>query len=211
MDVHPPHKPIHSVKEFLVHLLAITIGLLIALGLEASVEWVHHRHQAQDARENILQEIRDNQKDVVEYLNTLPAQEKALEDNLGVVNDLQHGRPHKPLEVFSWSNMRFQDSAWNAASSSGAIGFMGYDEVKRYERLYNSQKIIGSFMERHLDDRIEVRIFLNHIQSKDKLSDAELENGKWTIEKMIWLEGAYEESGHALNDDLYTKLLAQEK
>ncbi len=47
MDVHAPHKPIHSIKEFLVHLLAITIGLLIALGLESSVEWVHHRHLAQ--------------------------------------------------------------------------------------------------------------------------------------------------------------------
>lgn len=40
MEVHPPHKPIHSVKEFMVHLLAITIGLLIALGLEASVRVV---------------------------------------------------------------------------------------------------------------------------------------------------------------------------
>jgi hypothetical protein len=60
MDVHPPHGPIHTVKEFMVHLLAITIGLLIALGLEGSVEWVHHRHLARDARENIFQEKRQS-------------------------------------------------------------------------------------------------------------------------------------------------------
>lgn len=53
MEVHPPHSPIHSVKEFMVHLLAITIGLLIALGLEASVEWLHHRSLVREARENM--------------------------------------------------------------------------------------------------------------------------------------------------------------
>ena len=40
MEVHPPHSPVRSIKDFMVHLLAITIGLLIALGLEASVEWM---------------------------------------------------------------------------------------------------------------------------------------------------------------------------
>jgi hypothetical protein len=34
----------------MVHQQAITIGLLIALGLESSVEWLHHRHLARDAR-----------------------------------------------------------------------------------------------------------------------------------------------------------------
>jgi len=211
MDVHAPHKPIHSIKEFLVHLLAITIGLLIALGLEASVECVHHRHLAQEARENILQEIRDNQKSDVEYLQTLPAIRKALELNRDVVDDELHGRPIKPLDKFSWSNLRFQDSAWNAAYSSGAITFMNYDEVKRYEKIYNTQKLIASFMERHIDDRIDVRIFLQRMEAGDKLSKDELESGKQTLERMLWLEFAYDESSHTLNDNLYTKLLAQVK
>jgi hypothetical protein len=38
VEVYPPYKPIHSVKEFMVHQQAITIGLLIALGLESFVE-----------------------------------------------------------------------------------------------------------------------------------------------------------------------------
>ena len=33
MEVHAPHSPVRSIKDFMVHLLAITIGLLIAPGL----------------------------------------------------------------------------------------------------------------------------------------------------------------------------------
>src|ERR1035441_4507065 len=118
MEVYPPHKPIHSIKEFLVHLLAITIGLLIALGLEASVEWLHHRHLARDARENIFQEMRVNQQDVVRQLNALPADEKRLDEILSLVDDAQHGRPQKPIGGFMWTSVLLRDSAWNAASST---------------------------------------------------------------------------------------------
>ncbi len=38
LDVHPPHQPVHGWRDFLIHLLTITVGLLIALGLEAVAE-----------------------------------------------------------------------------------------------------------------------------------------------------------------------------
>ena len=44
-DVHAPHQTIHTWKDFLIHIAAITIGLLLAVGLEQTVEYVHHRHQ----------------------------------------------------------------------------------------------------------------------------------------------------------------------
>jgi hypothetical protein len=49
MDVQPPQQPIHSVKDFLLHLLTITVGLLIALALEAAVQYLHHRSLVRDA------------------------------------------------------------------------------------------------------------------------------------------------------------------
>jgi hypothetical protein len=50
MDLHPPHQPIHTLKDFLLHLLTITVGLFIALTLEAAIESLHHRHLVRDAR-----------------------------------------------------------------------------------------------------------------------------------------------------------------
>jgi hypothetical protein len=45
LDVHAAHEDIRSWRGFLIHIAAIVIGLLIAVGLEQSVEFFHHRHQ----------------------------------------------------------------------------------------------------------------------------------------------------------------------
>lgn len=45
LEVHPPHAPTRSWKEFLVHIAAIAVGLLLAIGLEQAVEAVHHSRQ----------------------------------------------------------------------------------------------------------------------------------------------------------------------
>jgi len=38
LDVHPPHEAIHTWKGFFIHIATIVIGLLIAIGLEQTVE-----------------------------------------------------------------------------------------------------------------------------------------------------------------------------
>ena len=210
MEVHAPHKPIHSIKEFLVHLLAITIGLLIALGLEATVEWVHHRHLARDARENIYQEFRANQQDVQRQLNALPDEDKRLNEILNLVNDAEYGRPHMPAGDFMWTSILLRDSAWNAASSTGAIAFMDYDEVKRYSQLYDLQKIYSSLMARDLQDRHEMNLFMLRMNMPGKLSEAEYESGKRIIqsEKLAIME--FREMDNFLNGG-YSRLLSQAK
>jgi hypothetical protein len=48
LEAHAPHEPIHSWKGFLIHIASIAIGLLLALGLEQTVEALHHAHQRSD-------------------------------------------------------------------------------------------------------------------------------------------------------------------
>ena len=60
LDVHVPDHKLGGVRDFVIHILTITVGLLIALGLEASVEALHHRHQRNEADETIRQELREN-------------------------------------------------------------------------------------------------------------------------------------------------------
>jgi hypothetical protein len=76
MDIHPPMKPVESLKEFGMHLLIVTTGILIALSLEGLLEWRHHRELAQEARTNILNEIRDNEKGLADFLKAAPATSK---------------------------------------------------------------------------------------------------------------------------------------
>jgi hypothetical protein len=60
LDVHPAHEPIHTWKGFLIHIATIVIGLLIALGLEQTVEYFHHRHEVREARESLAAEHEEN-------------------------------------------------------------------------------------------------------------------------------------------------------
>lgn len=210
MDVHTPHKPIHSIKEFLVHLLAITIGLLIALGLEATVEWVHHLHMARDAQENILQEVRANQRGVLTHLSAMQNEQKRLEAILAEVNDLQKKRPTKPLGDFNWTYNIPVDSAWNATSSSGAIAYMQYRDVKRYSQLYDFQKLYNSYVQHYLEERHEMNVLTERLQAEGRLSDAEFENIKHIIQSEILRTMELKEMDQTLND-AYSAMLSPEK
>ena len=156
MDVHPPHSPIHSVKEFLVHLLAITIGLLIALGLESSVEWVHHRHVAREARENIFQEMRDNRQIVTAHLSAIPGETGYLNELLAAVNSPKNAQSEKKIAQFNWMMPLLSESSWIAASSTGATSYMDYAEVKRYSQVYAVQSLYSSTMDRNIERRREM-------------------------------------------------------
>jgi hypothetical protein len=50
----------HSVKEFAAHYFMIVVSILTALGLEATVEHLHHKHAAEAAQKSIEQELHNN-------------------------------------------------------------------------------------------------------------------------------------------------------
>ena len=52
LDVHPAHHAASSWKEFFIHIATIVLGLLIAVGLEQTVEYFHHRHELAEVRES---------------------------------------------------------------------------------------------------------------------------------------------------------------
>jgi hypothetical protein len=60
IDVHAPHGGVHTWKDFWIHLGTITLGLLIAISLEQSVEWVHHRLERHQLEEDLHAEAARN-------------------------------------------------------------------------------------------------------------------------------------------------------
>jgi len=44
LDVHAPHESIHTWKSFFIHIATIVVGLFIAVSLEQTIEFFHHRH-----------------------------------------------------------------------------------------------------------------------------------------------------------------------
>ena len=53
LDVHPPHEATHTWKDFFIHIATICVGLLIAVGLEQSVEAIHRHNETVELRESL--------------------------------------------------------------------------------------------------------------------------------------------------------------
>ncbi len=60
LDVHPPTHATHTWRDFFIHIATIVVGLIIAVGLEQGVEYLHHRHQIKETREELRLEREKN-------------------------------------------------------------------------------------------------------------------------------------------------------
>jgi hypothetical protein len=56
LDVHAPHESIHTWKSFFIHIAAICVGLLLAVGLEQSVEALHRQYERGHLQESLQHE-----------------------------------------------------------------------------------------------------------------------------------------------------------
>ncbi|MDP9037941.1 MAG: hypothetical protein M3O02_01545 [Acidobacteriota bacterium] len=142
LDVHPPHEKIHSLRDFLLHLLTITIGLLIALGLEAMVEAAHHRRERIEAEQMIRRELRENRDSLMKMQTTTMSEILDLQRALVFAEDLRSGKKDDPAGLkLGFTVGPLQSAAWSAASLNGAIGYMDYAEVQRFASAYKNQDL----------------------------------------------------------------------
>jgi hypothetical protein len=141
IDIHPPEHGIHGTRDFFLHLFTITIGLLIALSLEASVEAVHHRHQRKEAEATIRQEIVDNRAKLVKMQTNTRTEIDNLSHALTFVEDLRSGKKDDPSGIkLDFKVEPLQSAGWSTASATGALSYMSYNEVQNFATAYHEQQ-----------------------------------------------------------------------
>jgi len=118
IDVHPPHEPMHGWRDFFLHLTTITIGLLIALSLEAAVEWQHHRHLAHEAEASLHSEIEHNANSIVGAIDDLHKQQHILQQDVAV---LRYIEKNKKAPEKSSINISFR-SAFASPALTTSVG-----------------------------------------------------------------------------------------
>jgi len=166
IDVHPPEDGIHGGRDFFLHLFTITIGLLIALGLEATVEAIHHRHQRQEAETLVRREIQNN---LTRLRDGAPEATAELHQMARVLQTLEARSQSQPgilnEKDFVFREAPIQDAAWRTANSTGALTYMNYAEVERFSDAYKEQALLQTMEEQALEDYLElVPIVSPHIK-----------------------------------------------
>jgi hypothetical protein len=169
IDVHAPHHTPGGVRDFLIHLLTITAGLLIALGLEAGVEALHHHHQRLEAEAMIRGEIKSNDEKLEQNLSQFKDELDGMNRVLQALESLSQGKPGVLVEKdFLFSQSQMQDSAWRTAASTNALSYMDYDQVERFSEAYKEQDQLETMEKQTAEDYLMlIPIFLNHTKDID--------------------------------------------
>jgi hypothetical protein len=125
LDVHPPHQPAHTWKDFFIHIATIVIGLLIAVGLEQTVEYVHHRHQGHEAERLLQEDWEFNRTSLAVNLQMLPWRERYLRKDLEVLERLRTRtlRADDQLDFYS-NHYVFTDANWREVQQNGTVAYL---------------------------------------------------------------------------------------
>jgi hypothetical protein len=149
MDVHAPHEPIHTWRDFFLHLITITIGLLIALSLEAAVEGMHHRHEVKETREALRLEREHNRRSFALNTKYFRAGGALFQNNLLVLLYLQQhpGTPEDQLPglvVWGAYYEPIVEASWKTAQQTNVTALMPQDEVTKDAALYSELELLES-------------------------------------------------------------------
>jgi hypothetical protein len=187
LDVHPPHEPVHGVRDFILHLLTITIGLLIAVGIEGCVEWQHHRHLVHEAEASLHEEIKSNADGMQSVLNTIHEQQKTLEQDVAILQQFARGNTPKDKHMsVSWRILTLDDVSWRTAQATGAFAYMSYADAREYANIYHAQEEYDSLQHQAMRDATySVALFVG---TEDTHSDPTPEEAKEVISRMQVLQ-----------------------
>ena len=186
MEIHAPEKPIHSLKDFFLHLLTITIGILIAMSLEGWMETRKHHKLVDVATANITKEITENKVALDGSLKNVDKQRKALENAFRFASDLLKTKKTDIHNIELGFAMPVPSSAaWKTAETTGALGHMGYPVVKKYAELYHLQDTYSRNVQQKLDRLSDAMSLLLAGEDPTKADAKDLEAFRTAVMKMM--------------------------
>ena len=125
IDIHPPHHAATTRRDFFIHLATVVLGILIAIGLEQTVEYFHHRHLAAEARRALLAERQQNESSNEFNIFATKRHQRDLQRDLGILHAV---RAHQPLPPgpFIVHHIRYLylEDEWRKLHESGTINYL---------------------------------------------------------------------------------------
>jgi len=161
MEVHPPDHPIMTWKQFVIHMSTICLGLLIAIGLEQTVEALHRHHQRhqleQDLRAEAIQNLRIAiyNLDTIKRMDIWQTQQTAELDSAAA-----EGRTPRyiPAPSASLAYRLPSEAVWTVAQT-GTLNLLPRAEAEQFAHPYSVAKFAADDVPRLnllMDERYEI-------------------------------------------------------
>lgn len=172
VDVDTPDAPIWSVRGFAAHVLTVTIGFLIALGLNSFVDIYQQHKTAAQARDYFQLEIAENRALVVKDLKSGEEARKtfaALVDYLQKRKAGQHPQLGGHLHITTVSIVLAR-AAWDTGLASQALTYLPFAQTASLARLYATQTEFAQVE----SDALRASFAMSSFSDPDTFSDAQI-------------------------------------
>ena len=160
MDIEGPQSPIHSLRDFAIHIATVTIGILIALGLEALVE-AHRNHAlVEHTRADFVTEFTNNRAALGTDLRKSAALKSELEGLIGYGQAKLAGRPATVPPLRSTRSFAFMaTTAWQTAIATQAMIHLPFSEADAIAEAERKQEALNDLQSRAEGQWFELAAF----------------------------------------------------
>jgi hypothetical protein len=152
LDVPAPHQSVHTWRDFFIHIATISVGLLIAIGLEQTVEAVHHGRERRALIANMRNEARQNLKSAQDAFDSYSARAAWLRESVDAVRRATSSNGFFDLTLPDASpfpgNAAPLLPAWSVAKTNGNAALLAEERAEVYERLSREANMLESAKDR---------------------------------------------------------------
>jgi hypothetical protein len=160
LDVHPPHHSDSTWRDFFIHMITIVLGLLIAIGLEQSVEALHHLHQRHELEAQLLDEAHLN-ADIIEA--NFKADEMEMAWLLGLQQDVRAMIASGGKTRFAYRRhpetspgnpvafLRYRTAVWDTAKQNATLALLPPPVAGVYTGSYGQEELATEARLRMID------------------------------------------------------------
>jgi hypothetical protein len=145
MDLHPPGGPVRSVKDFFVHIGVVTLGILIALGLEQIVEARHRAGLAKTAVAGFRQELEYDKAQVKEVRGRIPELQGKIDKAIAALSAAPIPGAADPVKYPGFTLDVVSTASWDTAIATQALNELPFDAVSRYAQAYGTLRLFAEF------------------------------------------------------------------
>ena len=161
MEIHAPIGPTHSFKDFAVHILIVTIGILIALGLEGARESWKENKAVSEARTSLEAELHRNRDQLRFERAQVDMANRDLDRLLANLPELAKTPAELKAEVLKvpFGSYFFRTTAWDSALASGVLAHMDVYELHLFDEAYLGVKNYQDVQKSTIPDWISMQAY----------------------------------------------------
>jgi len=163
LEAHAPHEAIQTWRGFFIHIATIVLGLIIAVGLEQTVEFFHHRHQRLELERQLREVLEDDTRVVAADTATLATFRAYLVDLQVAVDARRRGKTLPPVRPASERNSNRLTlpslAPYEAAKDNGTIALLSTQQLRLFNRVALQRDLLKGVYANWFDDLAAIGAF----------------------------------------------------